>query len=140
SSAPPEAPPAADIAAPAPRQPGVALQPARVTPAPSAGAAATDLPLPATAGTASLAWSGSGDEPISAASLAAIAAFTQQGDLATEAAEVRDGIAGLLASVPCARLQTTFIAETGQLELRGHVPEDALRGPVLAALRDQVGD
>jgi hypothetical protein len=43
------------------------------------------------------------------------------------------------ASVPCARLQTRFIPETGTLELRGHIPETALRGPVLAALQAQIG-
>lgn len=100
----------------------------------------TALPLPALAGKAALAWSGGADTAVSATSLAAIAAFTQAGDLAAASAEVRDGIAGILASVPCARLQTTFLPDTGQLELRGHIPEDGLRGPVLAALQDQVGD
>ena len=103
-------------------------------------APATSLTLPAQAGTATLAWSGGQDTAVSAASLAAITAFTQQGDLAAASAEVRDGIAGILAAVPCSRLQTTFLPETGALELRGHIPEDALRGPVLAALRAQVGD
>lgn len=97
-------------------------------------------PLPATAGKATLAWSGDDSAPVPAASLAAIAAFTQEGDLSAASAQVRDGIEGILASVPCARLQTTFLPETGQLELRGHIPEDGLKGPVLAALRAQVGD
>lgn len=100
----------------------------------------SDLPLPAIAGRAALAWSGNDGAPISAASLAAIAAFTQEGDIGAASAQVRDGIEGILASVPCARLQTTFIPATGELELRGHIPEGALRGPVLAALREQVGD
>ena len=52
---------------------------------------------------------------------------------------VRDGITALLAAVPCARLQTAFLPETGALELRGHIPEDGLRDPVLSALRGQVG-
>ena len=100
----------------------------------------TALPLPALAGKAALAWSGGENSTVTATSLAAIAAFTQAGDLAAASAEVRDGIAGTLASVPCARLQTTFLPDTGQLELRGHIPEDGLRGPVLAALQEQVGD
>ncbi len=90
--------------------------------------------------TASLAWSGAGEvDPIS---LAAIQAFMQPGDLAlTDASvgRVKDSIASILASVPCARLQTTFRPETGALELQGHIPEEDLRGPVLAALQAQVG-
>ncbi len=89
---------------------------------------------------ASLAWSGAGEvDPIS---LAAIQAFMQPGDLARADASVgrvKDSIASILASVPCARLQTTFRPETGALELQGHIPEEDLRGPVLAALQAQVG-
>ena len=101
------------------------------------------LPLPEIAGKAALAWSGSEDDTVQSTSLAAIQAFMQPGDVDlsdSNIGDVRDGISAILASVPCARLQTTFIPETGQLELRGHVPEDALRGPVLAALKAQVGD
>lgn len=102
--------------------------------------AAPDKRLPAIAQTASLAWSGDDGTAIGATSLAAIAAFSQQGDLSAESEQVRDGIAGILSAVPCARLQTTFNPDTGDLELTGHIPEDSLRGPVLAALRTQVGD
>ena len=100
-------------------------------------------PLLAVAGKAALAWSGSEDDTIEFTSLANIQAFMQSGDIDlsdSNLGEVRDGISTILASVPCSRLQTTFIPETGQLELRGHVPEDALRGPILAALQEQVGD
>ena len=100
-------------------------------------------PLLAVAGKAALAWSGSEDDTIEFTSLANIQAFMQPGDIDlsdSNLGEVRDGISAILASVPCSRLQTTFIPETGQLELRGHVPEDALRGPILAALQEQVGD
>lgn len=111
--------------------------------APSAPAAtmAPAAPLPAERQTAALAWTGDADntEPMAAASLAAIAAFTRPEDAAAGASEVRDGIAGILASVPCARLQTEFQPETGALVLRGHIPEDGLRAPVLAALRAQIG-
>jgi hypothetical protein len=106
----------------------------------SSGAPA--LPLPAIAGKAALAWSGDDDAAVESTSLAAIQAFMRPGDLDlsdSNIGDVRDSISAILASVPCSRLQTTFIPETGQLELRGHVPEDALRGPVLAALKEQVG-
>ncbi|WP_216641175.1 DUF4384 domain-containing protein, partial [Oceaniglobus roseus] len=88
--------------------------------------------------TAALAWSGEGTvDPVS---LAAIQAFARPGDRAAgEGERVRDAIGGLLASVPCARLRTEFDPETGRLELRGHIPEEGLRAPVLAALRAQLG-
>jgi hypothetical protein len=98
---------------------------------------APTLVLPAEKGTASLAWSGDGAmDPVS---LAAIQAFMQPGDATQNTDTVRDGISALLASVPCARLQTTFIPETGELQLRGHIPDPDMRGPILAALTDQVG-
>lgn len=91
---------------------------------------------------AALAWSGDGDGQIDPVSLAAIQSFMQPADLDrlrdTED-PVRDGISALLASVPCARMQTVFLPETGMLEVRGHVPEEELRAPVLTALRGQVG-
>jgi hypothetical protein len=96
--------------------------------------------LPSQLQTASLAWSGAGSTTVSAASLAAIAAFSQQGDLSAESQHVRDGIADILSAVPCARLQAEFDPDTGGMTLTGHIPEDALRGPVLSALRAQVGD
>ncbi|MEY8098758.1 DUF4384 domain-containing protein [Falsihalocynthiibacter sp. S25ZX9] len=100
------------------------------------------LDIPSEQGQASLAWSGGDNAVVEAASLSAIQAFMQPSDLMQAGgahSEVRDGIATILASVPCARLQATFLPETGQLELRGHIPEDALRGPVLAALKQQIG-
>jgi hypothetical protein len=53
--------------------------------------------------------------------------------------QVRDAMQTLLESVPCSRLQAQFNPETGSIELRGHVPEEGLRGPILAALQAQVG-
>jgi hypothetical protein len=41
--------------------------------------------------------------------------------------------------VPCARLQLSFNPETAVLELRGHLPDNGLRAPVLAALQAQMG-
>ena len=91
---------------------------------------------------AALAWTGEGEGPIDPVPLAAIQSFMQPADLArlTPGEDaVRDGISALLASVPCARMQTVFLPETGVLELRGHIPEEGLRNPVLAALQAQVG-
>ena len=136
--------PAAAITAPIQTSATLALP---STPIPQAAASdqasgAPALPLPAVAGKAALAWSGDSDDTVQSTSLAAIQAFMRPGDLDlsdSNIGNVRDGISAILASVPCSRLQTTFIPETGQLELRGHLPEDALRGPVLAALKEQVG-
>lgn len=63
----------------------------------------------------------------------------QPGDAASGAERLRDGLAGLLAQVPCSRLQLSFEPETATLQVKGHIPENGLRGPVLAALRDQMG-
>ncbi|MES2666180.1 MAG: hypothetical protein V4712_08780 [Pseudomonadota bacterium] len=135
----------ADLAAAVP-SPGTPLPAAALNAAAAAPAAVTGQPAPSLAaqgerGTASLAWTG-GDAALDPVSLAAIQAFMQPGDLATSgtnAGQVRDGIAATLAAVPCARLQTSFDPETGSLDLRGHLPEDGLRAPVLAALQAQVG-
>jgi hypothetical protein len=54
--------------------------------------------------------------------------------------DVRDGLSALLTGVECARLSATFVPETGHLEMRGHVPDDATKIPVLNALQAQVGD
>ncbi len=91
--------------------------------------------------TASLAWVGD-QGTLDPVSLAAIQAFMQSGDLALSDANsgrLRDGIANALSAVPCARLQTSFDPETGSIDLRGHLPDDGLRAPVLAALQAQVG-
>lgn len=88
--------------------------------------------------TAALAWSG--DAPVlDPVSLAAIQAFSRAGDPVADGPQVRDQIGALLAEVPCARLQTVFDPETGHLRVRGHLPEDGLRGPVMQALRVEVG-
>ena len=128
------APPGQPLPETRPEGPGLAATAPDAAPTPA-------RPLPQRRQTAALAWSGEGstDTPLAAASLAAIAAFTRPEDAGAGASELRDGIAAILASVPCARLQTEFSPETGQLEIRGHIPEDGLRGPVLAALQAQVG-
>ena len=88
---------------------------------------------------AALAFQGGETNEVDPLSLAAFQSFTRPGDLAGQAAEVRDGLAGLLSAVPCARLQLSFDSEATVLELRGHLPDNALRAPVLAALQAQMG-
>ncbi|MEX0305226.1 MAG: DUF4384 domain-containing protein [Leisingera sp.] len=80
---------------------------------------------------------GSGD--IDPVSLAAFQSFMQPGDAVAEGDPLRDGVSGILAAVPCSRLQVAFVPETATLEVRGHLPEDGLRSPVLAALQAQMG-
>ncbi|MCC0046474.1 MAG: DUF4384 domain-containing protein [Rhodobacteraceae bacterium] len=156
AATPPSAPDPAPILAAAPVAPDAAQplspagdRPAEVTPeapelalaAPPSQAAAP-AEIPSERATAALAWSGAGDAAVDPVSLAAIQSFMRPGDASqsqSNAGDVRDGIGQLLASVPCARLQAAFIPETGAIELRGHVPEEGLRGPVLDALRAQVG-
>jgi hypothetical protein len=89
--------------------------------------------------TADLAWSSTAEAQIDAQSLATIQSFMRPGDLARQTAEVRDALTALLAAVPCARLQAVFDPDSGAIDLRGHIPEDAMRGPVLVALQQQAG-
>ncbi|MEP4037892.1 DUF4384 domain-containing protein [Pseudophaeobacter sp.] len=89
--------------------------------------------------TAALAFQGDATKDLDPASIAAFQSFTRPGDPNSQAAGLRDGLAGLLGAVPCSRLQVVFDPETARLELRGHLPEDGLRQPVLAALQAQMG-
>lgn len=88
---------------------------------------------------AALAFQSGAVGEIDPVSLAAFQSFTRQEDLKASATGLRDGVTGLLSAVPCARLQVAFDPETATLELRGHIPEDGLRAPVLAALQAQMG-
>ncbi len=63
----------------------------------------------------------------------------EPGDPGSSAAEARDALEALLSQVPCSRLQAEFDPDSGTIALRGHIPEEALREPVLAALQAQVG-
>lgn len=87
---------------------------------------------------AALAFSGA-DGEIDPVSLAAFQSFTRPGDISLAADPLRDGVAGILAGVPCSRLQVAFDPQTATLQVNGHVPEGDLRAPVLAALRSQMG-
>jgi Domain of unknown function (DUF4384) len=97
------------------------------------------IPPPSEHFTAALAFSGGAGAQIDAASLATIQSFMRPGDMQAQTDQVRDAMQTLLESVPCSRLQAQFNPETGSIELRGHVPEEGLRGPILAALQAQVG-
>ncbi|WP_158979851.1 DUF4384 domain-containing protein [Parasedimentitalea maritima] len=88
---------------------------------------------------AALAFSGDGAGQADPVSLAAFQSFMQPGDVSAAGDPLRDGVSGILAAVPCSRLQVVFDPETATLNLRGHLPETGLRAPVLAALQAQMG-
>ncbi len=117
---------------------------AKAPPAQPAPSRAPDAPTaeqpPLNAPTISAATGWSGNTTFDPASLAAIQSFMQPLDASQRADTPRDAISQLLASVPCARLAATFIPETGTLELRGHIPDDSLRAPILTAIRQQLGE
>ena len=126
---PAEATPDTALSVAAPARPVAPSEP------PLAGAAEVEGPV--TRQQAALALDGLGDiaDPVS---LAAVQAFLAPGAM-PRADEIRNGLAGLLASVPCARLQVQFLPERGVVELHGHVPEPNAAAPVLAGLRAQLG-
>jgi hypothetical protein len=87
---------------------------------------------------AALAFSGGGGD-VDPVSLAAFQSFMQPGDVKASGDALRDGLTELLAQMPCSRLQVGFDPETTTLQVNGHIPENGLRGPVLAALQAQMG-
>ncbi len=117
---------------------------AKAPPAQPAPRRAPDAPSaqqpPLNAPTISAATGWSGDTTFDPKSLAAVQSFMQPLDAGQRADTPRDAISQLLASVPCARLAATFIPETGTLELRGHIPDDSIRAPILTAIRQQLGE
>ncbi|OIQ33098.1 MAG: hypothetical protein BM562_01580 [Alphaproteobacteria bacterium MedPE-SWcel] len=68
-----------------------------------------------------------------------LAVFQQFQDPGPGGETLRDGLAGIVSAIPCARVQLSFDPDTATLELRGHLPEDYLRAPVLAALQSEMG-
>lgn len=99
---------------------------------------AIEAPLPVTRAMAELAWR-FGDRLVTdRKALATIQAFMTP-DALEDATKLRDGLSDLLTGIDCARVSATFMPETGTLELRGHIPDPALAGPLLDALRAQVG-
>lgn len=132
---------------PAPRLDAVGpLSGAVVAEAPDAAAAQPDeiAALPAALDqaqvTAKLAWSGGEQLALDPAAMLALTTFVAPESAGAEGQQLRDGIGNLLTSVPCARLQTAFDSTTGQLELRGHVPQDDMRAKLAAAIQAQIGD
>lgn len=129
----PDATPATQLAASAaPAQPLTDSTAAQTSAAPA-------IPPPSEHFTAALAFSGGAEAQIDAASLATIQSFMRPGDIQTQTDQVRDAMQTLLESVPCSRLQAAFNPDTGSIELRGHVPDEGLRAPILVALQAQVG-
>ncbi|PWJ16564.1 DUF4384 domain-containing protein [Jannaschia seohaensis] len=125
--------PAPAISAPPAAAIGASVATLRIDP-PGLAALAPDAPTV----TAALDWSGAGALQLDAGGLAALRAF-----LTPEAAQgqaVRDGMAAALEAADCARVRTIFDPETGALALRGHVPDPAAAAPLLAALRDEIGE
>ncbi len=127
-------------AASAPAQPLSATVPTGEVAGSATPQAETVAAAPATGEqmTATLAWSGAG-AALDPVSLKAIASFMRPGDAAAQADDVHDGLAALLSAAPCSRLQAEFNPATGSLDLRGHVPDAAMKGPILAALQAQLG-
>ncbi len=87
---------------------------------------------------AALAFPG-GDSAVDPVSFAAFQSFMEPGDVGADQNPVRDGVAGILSQVPCARLQVGFDPETTTLTVNGHIPEDGLRPSVMQALQAQMG-
>ncbi|MBL4767764.1 MAG: hypothetical protein JKY94_08630 [Rhodobacteraceae bacterium] len=88
---------------------------------------------------AALAFSSDGGGEVDPVSLAAFQSFVQPGDIKVSGDALRDGVSALLAQVPCSRLQVGFDPDTATLQVNGHIPDNDLRGPVLAALQAQMG-
>lgn len=95
------------------------------------------IPLPSERQTAALVPDATGLLPAEA-----LAAFLRPGDIVpgdAGALAVRDGIAATLAQFPCSRIQSGFNPDTGSLDLRGHVPDPAMRAVVTDSLQAQLG-
>ena len=69
-------------------------------------------------------------------SLAAFQSFTQPE--AATGTDLRDALTAAL-SIPCARMQVIFDPDSTTLQLTGHIPDPAQRGPLLEALQAQMG-
>jgi hypothetical protein len=94
--------------------------------------------LPATSSKASTAWQFQDrivSDPTAIATIQAFMAPTGE-----SAEDVKDNLSDVLSGINCARLSATFIPETGALEIRGHIPDPALRDKILNAMQAQVGE
>lgn len=72
-------------------------------------------------------------------SLAALQSFLAPQDQASDADAVRDGLASLLTTLPCARVQARYDPDTQSLILSGHVPDAAQASPLAQAVQSQMG-
>lgn len=97
----------------------------------------TDPGLISQSAQAALAWSGAGSPEFDPVSLATIQSFMAPSQ--EKGTSVRDGLGSSLSSVPCSRLQAAFVPETGALEIRGHIPDPAMRKEVVAGIQAQIG-
>lgn len=118
-----------------PVTPSSTVTPASATSAPTAAEAT----LPAISAKAATAWQ-FGDRLVTdPAALATIQAFMAPSEI-SNATEIKDNLSNNLAQIPCARIQATFLPETGTLDIQGHIPDPTLRDTVLQAMQAQVGD
>ena len=109
----------------------------------ASAAGAADAGALATRATAGLAWAGGAQARLDPRTLATVQSFmgaVRARESGMHEGGVRDAISAMLAGVACSRLQAAFVPETGALEIRGHVPEPALRGEVEARLRRMIGE
>jgi hypothetical protein len=106
--------------------------------APSAPITAPLQP-PVTHARADLAFDAAGAGPVDPLSVAAYQSFVAPQDAGAAATDLRDDLSGLLAAVPCARLQVAFDPSRNTLALTGHIPQPGAAAPVLQALRAQMG-
>ncbi|SDE17994.1 DUF4384 domain-containing protein [Rhodospira trueperi] len=135
-AAAPVSDPAAESLAPSSAAGAVA---APVREAPATPVAPGDPGALAQVATATLGWSGDADETLGPASLAAIQTYMGPSPGGKARESVRDSLGAAFDSVPCSRLQANLIPETGALEIRGHVPDPALRETVEHRIAAVVG-
>lgn len=100
---------------------------------------AATLDPPAERSKAAFAFQGESGSAVDPVSLSAFQSFMEPGDLSGAAADVRDGISGVLSAIPCSRLQVEFDPENNALLVSGHVPEPSLRGAVLSSMQVKMG-
>ena len=94
--------------------------------------------LPATSSKATTAWQFQDrivSDPTAIATIQAFMAPTGE-----SAEDVKDNLSDVLSGINCARLSATYIPETGALEIRGHIPDPALRDKILNTMQAQVGE
>ncbi|MDW3224261.1 MAG: hypothetical protein R8G34_15500 [Paracoccaceae bacterium] len=83
------------------------------------------------------AWSGT--QALDSRSLDALADFAAPRLAGAARPRTQGQLSDLLSALPCARAQVEYRAETGRMELRGHIPTEDLRAPMMAGLADIVG-